>query len=214
MKSVQANPIIKQQTVSGSTSKAIHKTGAPKQTKVKKETAKSGIAECLRDLFVDELKDVYWSEKELVKALPKIIKQATSNELISVLTKHLVETKEHVARLEEVFFSVGKKSETEKSDIMEGLLKETEEIMQNTEQGFVRDAGIICAAKKVEHYEIAIYGTLVSFAKTLQELNAASLLQSTLNEEKEVDQKLSEIAESFIKKRVAGKDYKEKYQEA
>ena len=213
MKNVQTNPTLKQQTVPGSASKAFQKTGTPKQIKVKKESTKSGIAECLRDLFVDELKDIYWAEKELVKALPKMIKQATSNELISILTKHLAETKEHIARLEEVFFSVGQKAETEKCDVMEGLLKETEEIMQNTEQGIVRDAGIICVAKKVEHYEIAIYGTLVSFAKTLQELSAASLLQNTLNEEKEVDQKLSEIAESCIKKRATGKDNKEKYQE-
>ena len=159
--------------------------------------AKSDAAQGLRDLFVNELKDVYWAEKELTKAIPKMIKNATSDELVEALTGHLEETKTHVTRLEEVFSSIGEKAVAKKCEAMAGLTKEAGEIMEETEQGVVRDAGIILAGQKVEHYEIATYGTLASFAKTLGEDEAASLLEETLNEEKAADEKLSEISDSI-----------------
>ncbi len=157
--------------------------------------AKSDAAQGLRDLFVDELKDIYWAEKELTKAIPKMIKNASSEELVQALTGHLAETKNHVTRLENVFESIGEKAVAKKCEAMAGLTKEGGEIMEETEEGVVRDAGIILAGQKVEHYEIATYGTLASFARTLGEDEAASLLEATLNEEKAADKKLSEISD-------------------
>jgi len=167
------------------------------RTTQKGEKAKSGVAQGLRDLFVNELKDIYWAEKELTKAIPKMIKNATSEELVEALTDHLEETKTHVTRLEEVFASIEEKVVAKKCEAMEGLTKEAGEIMEATEKGVVRDAGIILAGQKVEHYEIATYGTLASFARTLGEDEAASLLEETLNEEKAADEKLSEISYSI-----------------
>lgn len=162
------------------------------------EKSKLEVAQGIRDLFTDELKDIYWAEKALVKALPKMIKNASSDELILALTEHLEVTLVQVNRLEEVFASIDIKPQAKKCETIEGLIKEANEIMQNTSKGIVRDAGIILAGKKVEHYEIATYGALYSFAKILGEDDAASLLRETLNEEKEADEKLFEIAESFV----------------
>ena len=159
--------------------------------------AKSGVAKGLHDLFVDELKDIYWAEQALLKALPKMIENATAPELIKALTGHLEVTKGHVARAEGVFKSLGVKAEAKKCEAMTGLIKEAEEIMQNTEKGVVRDAGIISAGHKVEHYEIATYTTLSAFATTLGETEAVTLLQQTLGEEKEADDTLSKIAETI-----------------
>lgn len=170
-----------------------HKTTASQPVK-----ATSDAAQGLRDLFVDQLKDIYWAEKALTKALPKMIKNASSKELITALKEHLEITKQQIERAEQVFETIGEKAVAKKCLAMEGLIKEAEEIMQSTEVGVVRDAGIISASQKVEHYEIATYGTLCSFAKTLGEDKAASLLAETLSEEKEADEKLSEIAESAI----------------
>ena len=156
------------------------------------------VAQGLRDLFEDELKDIYWAEKALTKAIPKMAKNATSKELVSALNDHLEVTRGHVQRLEETFKILGKAARAKKCEAMAGLVKEAEEIMEDTEEGVVRDAGIISAGQKVEHYEIATYGTLVAFAKTLGEDEVASLLHQTLDEEKEADQKLTEIAESSI----------------
>ena len=158
----------------------------------------SNVAQGLRDLFEDELKDIYWAEKALTKAIPKMAKNATSEELVNALNDHLEVTKGHVERLEESFKILGKAARAKKCEAMAGLIKEAEEIMEDTEEGVVRDAGIISAAQKVEHYEIATYGTLCAFAKTLGEDEVASLLQQTLDEEKEADQALTEIAESSI----------------
>ncbi len=152
----------------------------------------------LRDLFEDELKDIYWAEKALTKAIPKMIKNATSQELVDALTDHLEVTKEQVQRVEQAFEILGKAARAKKCEAMAGLVKEAEEIMEDTEEGVVRDAGIISAAQKVEHYEIASYGTLCAFAKTLGEDEVASLLQKTLDEEKEADETLTGIAESSI----------------
>lgn len=160
--------------------------------------SKTDVAQGLRTLFVNELKDIYWAENALVKAIPVMLKNATSKELVAALSGHLEETKAQVKRLEEVFSLVKEKVEAKKCEAMAGLVKEAEEIMESTEKGMVRDAGIILAAQKVEHYEIATYGTLFSFAKTLGEDKAADLLEKTLGEERGADVKLTEIAEAFV----------------
>jgi ferritin-like metal-binding protein YciE len=166
--------------------------------KTKGAKAKPDAATGLRELFVEELKDVYGAEKALTKALPKMIKNATSPELAEALTDHLEITEEQVTRLEEVFSSISEKAVAKKCEAMTGLIKEAEEIMKETEKGVVRDAAIILASQKVEHYEIATYGTLCAFAKTLGENEAADLLAETLAEEKEADETLTQIAESSI----------------
>lgn len=167
-----------------------------------KTAAKSGksnqTAEGLKDLFVDELKDIYWAEKALTKAIPKMIKKATSEDLINALEDHLEVTKGHVERCEKVFEMMGMPARAKKCEAMEGLTKEAEEIMESTEEGVVRDAGIISAAQKVEHYEIASYGTLCAFAKTLGENDIATLLEQTLKEERQADETLTRVAESSI----------------
>ncbi|MFZ1677632.1 MAG: ferritin-like domain-containing protein [Saprospiraceae bacterium] len=163
-----------------------------------KKEASSSKAKTLQDLFEDELKDIYWAEKALTKAIPKMINNATSQELIEALEDHLEVTEQQVARCEEVFESIGVKAVAKPCKAMEGLIKEAGEIMESTDPGSVRDAGIISAAQKVEHYEIASYGTLCAFAKQLGHEQAATLLEETLNEEKEADTNLSELAESTI----------------
>lgn len=177
------------------------------ETKSKQATAskkagvvkpKSSAAEGLRDLFVDSLKDIYWAEKALVKALPKMAKNATNENLVAAIKDHLTVTEEQVIRLEDVFASVGEKAAAKKCDAMAGLIEEGEGILEETEPGAVRDAGIIAASQKIEHYEIATYGTLVAFAKTLGEEEAAGLLEQTLAEEKEADVTLTETAYNTI----------------
>jgi ferritin-like metal-binding protein YciE len=148
----------------------------------------------LMKLFEDELKDIYWAEIALTKAIPKMIEKATSEELITALTRHLAETTEQVARAEKVFACIGKKPEAVQCEAMTGLIKEAEQIMEECEEGAMRDAGIISAGQKVEHYEIATYGTLRQFAETLGLKDAVGLLQQTLDEEKAADEKLSRIA--------------------
>jgi ferritin-like metal-binding protein YciE len=160
--------------------------------------AKPDAATGLRGLFEDSLKDIYWAEKALTKAIPKMIKNAASEELTAALKDHLSVTEQQVTRLDEVFASIGIKAQAKKCLAIEGLIREATEIMEETEQGVVRDAGIIAAAQKVEHYEIATYGTLCAFAKILGEDEAAELLHETLGEEKEADDKLSEVAEASI----------------
>ncbi|MBS7229411.1 ferritin-like domain-containing protein [Flavobacterium psychroterrae] len=178
---------------------AASKTTASKSTTPKGTVkAKTSAAEGLRELFVDSLKDIYWAEKALVKALPKMAKNASSQNLIDAINDHLAVTQGQVTRLEQVFASVGEKAAAKKCDAMEGLIKEGEGIMEETEVGAVRDAGIIAASQKIEHYEIATYGTLAAFAKTLGEDEAVSLLTETLNEEKEADITLTEAAYNTI----------------
>ena len=181
-------------------SNTTKKTSTPKATSsnAKKIPAKSNAAEGLRDLFEDELKDIYWAEKALTKAIPKMIKNATSQELIDALEDHLEVTEGHVERCEKIFEIMGKPARAKKCEAMDGLIKEAKEIMESTEVGMVRDAGIISAGQKVEHYEIASYGTLRTFAATLGMDEIAGLLEETLNEEKEADQTLTEVAESAV----------------
>lgn len=160
--------------------------------------AKTGAAKGLHELFEEELKDILWAEKAILKSMPKMIKNATSQELISALENHVKQTKNQIKRLEQVFEAIGTTVEDKKCESMEGLIKEAEEILAETEIGMVRDAAIISAAQKIEHYEIASYGTLSSFAHTLDEMEAYDLLEETLDEEKETDMLLTEIAESSI----------------
>ncbi len=160
--------------------------------------AKRTAAEGLRELFVDGLKDIYWAEKALTKALPKMAKNATSADLITAIENHLAETQNQVERVEEVFKAVGEKAVAKKCDAMDGLIKEGQSILEETEMGAVRDAGIIAASQKIEHYEIATYGTLRVFAEILGETQARDLLSQILDEEKNADQLLTQIAESAI----------------
>lgn len=160
--------------------------------------SKSGHAMNLRDLLIDGLKDIYWAEKMLTKAIPMMVKNATSSELMDALKSHLEETKTHVSKLEEVFASLDENPVAKKCVAMEGLINEAEHIMEESEEGPVRDAGIISGAQKIEHYEIASYGTLSSFAKTIGAEEAASLLEEILAEEKEADEALSQIALASI----------------
>lgn len=178
-----------------SASKTASKSTASKGKTVK---AKSDAAEGLRDLFIDSLKDIYWAEKALTKALPKMAKNATSENLITAINNHLTVTEGQIERLEQVFEILGEKAAAKKCDAMEGLIKEGESIMEETQEGPVRDAGIIAASQKIEHYEIASYGTLAAFALTLEEDDAAALLQQTLEEEKEADTILTEAAYNTI----------------
>lgn len=179
------------------TIKKSAQVGILNQVKPGQVKAKPNAAEGLRKLFVDELKDIYWAEKALTKAIPKMIKNATSKELIEALTGHLKVTKEHVTRIEVVFTSIGERAVAKKCEAMAGLIKEAEGIMEQTKAGVVRDAGIISAAQKVEHYEMATYGTLRTFAKNLSKEKVAVLLNTTLEQEREADQKLSEIAQKI-----------------
>lgn len=177
---------------------ASTKTKSAKTPSKSNGNTKSSAAEGLRELFVDSLKDIYWAEKALTKALPKMAKKATSENLVNTINDHLTVTEEQVARLEEVFELIGEKATAKKCDAMEGLIKEGESIMTETAEGAVRDAGIIAASQKIEHYEIASYGTLAAYAQTLGEDEALALLQQTLEEEKEADTLLTEVAYNNI----------------
>ncbi|MFC0773030.1 YciE/YciF ferroxidase family protein [Terrimonas alba] len=153
----------------------------------------------LEKFFTDSLKDIYWAEKHLTKALPKMQKAATSQELKDAIDEHTAQTEEHVARLEQVFEMMGMKAQAKKCDAMEGLLKEGDTVVEETEEGsMTRDAGIIISAQKVEHYEIATYGGLAQLATTMGKTEIAEILTSTLEEEKQTDAGLTEIAEGSI----------------
>jgi ferritin-like metal-binding protein YciE len=163
------------------------------------EESESTNGTLLEKFFVDGLKDLYWAEKHLTKALKKLAKEATSEELRTALEDHLAVTEDQVSKLESVFETVGKKPQAKKCEAMEGLIKEGESIIDETEDDtYTRDVGIIIAAQKVEHYEIASYGGLVQVAKTLGNNEAADLLEEILGEEKEADVTLTKIAESFV----------------
>jgi|KBSMisStaDraftv2_1062788.scaffolds.fasta_scaffold97255_2 ferritin-like metal-binding protein YciE len=148
----------------------------------------------LRDLYIDELKDLYSAENQLVKALPKMAKAASSEELRQGFEKHLEQTRGQVQRLEQIFASLEENPKGKKCAGMEGLVKEGSEMIEEDFEGAVMDAGLIGAAQRVEHYEIAAYGTASEFARILGEDEHVSLLEQTLEEEKETDEKLSELA--------------------
>ena len=162
--------------------------------------------ESLRDLFVDELKDLYSAERQLVKALPKMAKAATSRDLKRAFESHLKETKGQVARLDKVFASLDLSPKGKKCKAMEGLIKEGSELMEEDAEPEVMDAALIAAAQRVEHYEMAGYGCVRTFAQVLGETKAASLLQETLDEEGAADQKLTEIAKHINVEAEGGDD--------
>ena len=149
-------------------------------------------------LLEEELKDIYSAEKQLLKALPKMARKASSDELRAALEEHLTVTEGQVTRLEEVFEALGKTAKAKTCKAMQGLIEEATEIMEEDADDAVMDAGIIAAAQKVEHYEIASYGTVRTWAKLCGEEEAAELLQETLDEETEADQNLTELAENFV----------------
>ena len=162
-------------------------------------SSKQNESSKLEELFHDELKDIYWAEKHLLKVLPKMHKAATSNELKQAFADHLEVTKTHVSRLEKGFELLGKKAQGKKCEAMDGITKEGEGIIEDTDKGtMTRDVGLIMAAQKVEHYEIATYGSMKQLAITLGKNDIADLLAQTLSEEKEADELLTGIAENNI----------------
>src|SRR4051812_4204140 len=154
--------------------------------------------EDLQDLFVDQLKDLYSAENQLIKALPKMAKAATSDELKQAFQTHLEETKGHAERLQQIFQKLGSKPTGKKCKAMEGLIEEGKEMMGEDAEPEVMDAGLIAAAQRVEHYEIAGYGTVRSYAKLLGDDESARLLQQILDEEGKTDKLLTQIAEESI----------------
>jgi ferritin-like metal-binding protein YciE len=153
----------------------------------------------LLELFTDQLKDIYWAEKHLVQKLPVLQRAAASEVLKNAIEEHIAQTKDQVARLEEVFSLLDKKPQAKKCDAMEGLTTEAKTVISETEAGTAtRDVGIIMSAQKVEHYEIAAYGSLTQLAKTIGLDEVADILAQTLAEEKDTDVLLTQIAESHI----------------
>ena len=151
----------------------------------------------LKELYIDELKDLYSAENQLVKALPKMAKAATSTKLRQGFEEHLEQTKGHVQRLEQIFESLDESPKGKKCKGMEGLIEEGSEITEEDFEGPVLDAGLIGAAQRVEHYEIAAYGTARAFAEELGESKHVSLLEATLSEEEATDEKLTELSQEI-----------------
>jgi len=152
--------------------------------------------ESMDDLLVEELKDLYSAEKQITKALPKMAKAASSKELRQAFESHLEETNGHVERLEQIFETVGKSSKGKTCEGMKGLLSEGSELIGEINKGNVLDAGLISAAQRVEHYEMAGYGSVRAYAELLGNSQVADLLQATLDEEKAADEKLTEISKT------------------
>ncbi len=179
------------------TNKQDGKTGAQSAEKNQvSETSKEGP---LYKFFMDALKDIYFAEKHILEALPKMQKAATTEELQEAFEDHHLMTQKQISRLEKVFKSIDEEPEAKKCDAIIGIVKESENIIKETEEGtMTRDAALIIAAQKVEHYEIATYGGLVALAETLELYKAADLLQVTLDEEEETDHLLTDIAETSI----------------
>jgi ferritin-like metal-binding protein YciE len=155
-------------------------------------------------LLHDELKDIYDAEKQLTKALPKLAKKATADELRSAFEEHLRQTEQHMERLEQVFDQLGMPARGKTCQGMKNLIAEGNDMIDDAEDDATRDALMIAAAQKVEHYEIAAYGTIRTWANLLGKTDIAGLLEDTLEEEKETDQRLTEIAESFVNEAAAG----------
>ena len=154
--------------------------------------------ETMEDLFLEQVEDLYDAEKRLVKALPKMAEASTSQSLRQAFESHLVETEGHVSRLESVFRTLGQDPKSHTCDAMKGLISEGEDVISDIDQSSLRDAGLIASANRVEHYEIAAYGSARTFADILGLSEAASLLDQTLREEKMADQKLTQLAENLV----------------
>lgn len=154
--------------------------------------------ENLKQLFVSELQDMFSAEQQIIKALPDVIKAAESPELKEALKNHLAETKEQLTRLKKIFSIFGIKEQSKMCEAMKGLIEECSETISEHEKSAVRDAAIISKAQRIEHYEISVYGTLVTFAKELDFDEAISLLKDSLSEESNADKKLTKIAEGSL----------------
>lgn len=179
----------------------IKQTGSDPKFASEKTSSESPA---LVELFKDSIADLFWAENHLVKALPKMVSAATASALKDAIESHLVETKGHVSRLEQIFELLSEKAIAKKCDAMEGLTKEAEGIVEATQPGTAtRDAGIILASQKVEHYEIASYSGLFRLATTLGLSEVAAILEETLAEEKLADGKLTDIAENEINYKAA-----------
>ena len=182
--------------------KSAKKAAPKKSASKKKSAANAGVGEgdsLLQEFFIESLQDIYYAEKAITKALPKMQKAATSDELVAAFEEHLEVTKEQIARLEQVFELMGEKAKGKKCEAIEGLVAEAESIIEDTDEGTAtRDVGLVMAAQKVEHYEIATYGGLAQLAVTLGLDEVAQLLETTLEEEKETDMNLTAIAENNI----------------
>jgi len=173
-------------------------TGRARTTNTKSATPYNEESK-LKELFVEELKDIYSAEKQLTKALPKMAKAATSEELASAFENHLAQTEEQITRVEQVFELLEMPARAKKCEGMAGLIQEGQQAIEDTDAGTAtRDAALIIAAQKVEHYEIASYGSLVQLAKTIGLNETIELLQQTLDEEKETDVLLTELAVSSV----------------
>ena len=177
---------------------------AKRSTTSKKRTAQPSASQAdnqtmLQEFFLEEIRDIYWAEKHLTKALPKMEKAATNEELSTAFADHLAVTKEQVSRLEQIFEMLGEKPRGKKCDGIEGIVKEAESMIEDTEDGSAtRDVALIFAAQKVEHYEIASYGSLATLAKQLGKEDIANILGEILEEEKEADELLTSLAESGV----------------
>jgi ferritin-like metal-binding protein YciE len=154
--------------------------------------------ESIRELLIEEMRDLYDAEKQLVKALPKMAKASTDEDLKQCFEKHLEETKGQVSRLEQAFELLGEKAKSKPCAAMKGLIEEAQETMQEVDEGPLLDSAMICAAQKVEHYEIAGYGTLSAWAKALDLDEVGELLEETLEEEKAADEALTEANETIL----------------
>lgn len=193
------NQSMEESKVKKQSPKTNHKNRTTEPARPRQQEKSSGEElSSLRDLFLDELRDLYNAENQLVKALPKVVAAVSSSELKETIEEHLEETRGHVDRLEQVFKQLGEKPGGTHCDGMEGLLEEGKKMMKKKGDDSVIDAGIISAAQRVEHYEIAGYGCVHTFAKRLGEDAAAELLSQTLKEEKQADEKLTEIAEGTV----------------
>jgi len=190
----------KRTAAKGGKSTTVRRTSGPRANEQTEESK-------LKEFFVDELKDIYWAEQKLVKTLPRLQKAATSSELQTAFGSHLKETQTQVQRLEKAFRLLGEKAVAKKCDAMQGITEEGASVIEDTDKGTAtRDVALIMAGQKAEHYEIATYGGLVQIAHTLGLEDVAELLQQTLEEEKNADLKLTEIAENSINIQAAGEE--------
>lgn len=170
--------------------------------------------ETLQELYVEQLKDIYDAENQLMKALPKMAKEASNEELKAAFEQHLEQTEEQISRLDRIFEELGEKAKGHKCKAMAGLIEEGKELMEEDADEDVMDAGLICAAQKIEHYEIATYGCLRTYAEMLGFDEQADLLQETLDEEKDTDENLTELAVSCINLEAEEGDEEEEEEES
>jgi ferritin-like metal-binding protein YciE len=187
-------------TTAKKTAKSSSSSSKQAPTKTPARTKQTPVSDSkLEEFLVDELKDIYWAEKKLVKTLPKLQKAATSDQLKEAFGNHLSETETHVERLEQAFEMLGQRPQAKKCDAMEGITEEGASVIEDTEEGTAtRDVALVMAGQKAEHYEIATYGGLIQIAKTLGHNDVADLLAQTLEEEKKTDELLTSIAEGGI----------------